>query len=122
MRSVTVGLGEFAFDALAGKADRASGYASAQLIRAVQFYLNDRDVERPGWRYPRFLCEQEVGGRKRLELSVDDDLWIEFEAEAERQGVSVGQLAEHAALYFAAELNAGRITERILDELGDGEG
>jgi hypothetical protein len=37
-------------------------------------------------------------------------------AEAARQQVSVTQLLEHAALYYAAELDAGRLTERILDE------
>ena len=34
-----------------------------------------------------------------------------------RQEVTVEQLAEHAAFYFAAELDAGRVTERILDDL-----
>jgi hypothetical protein len=119
VRSVTVGLGAFALEALVGEADREPGYAPAQMVRAVQCYLNDRDAERPGWRYPPFLRDQEVATGERLRLSIDDDLWSEFEAEAEGQGVTVGQLADHAALYFAAELNAGRITERILDELGD---
>jgi hypothetical protein len=122
MRAVTVGLGEFAFEALAGEGDPEPGYAPAQMIRAVQCYLNDREAERAGWRYPRFLPEREAGGEERLELSVDDELWSEFEAEADRQGVSVRQLAEHAALYFAAELNAGRITKQVLDDLDASRG
>jgi hypothetical protein len=42
---------------------------------------------------------------------------LQFEAEAGKQGVSAQQLLEHAAFYFAAELDAGRITRRILDDL-----
>ncbi len=53
---------------------------------------------------------------------MDSELWREFEEEAERQGVSVEQLAEHAAFYFAAELDAGRVTQRILDDLESGKG
>ena len=49
------------------------------------------------------------------------DLWKDFEGEATRQAVRVEQLAEHAAFYFAAEVDAGRITQRILDDLGSGD-
>ncbi|HEX6781202.1 MAG TPA: hypothetical protein VF125_04140 [Solirubrobacterales bacterium] len=52
-----------------------------------------------------------------VELDVADDLWLEFGEEAAGQGVTVDQLAEHAAFYFAAEVDAGRVTDRILDDL-----
>jgi len=52
-----------------------------------------------------------------VELDVADDLWLEFGEEAASQGVTVDQLAEHAAFYFAAEVDAGRVTNRILDDL-----
>ena len=35
--------------------------------------------------------------------------------------MSAQQLLEHAVLYFAAEDNAGRVTERILEDLDDEE-
>jgi hypothetical protein len=54
-----------------------------------------------------------------LELAVSQGLWRAFEKEAERQGASVPQMAEHAVLYFAAQLDAGHITQRILDDLED---
>jgi hypothetical protein len=57
-----------------------------------------------------------------LELDIKDDLWHSFEAEAGRQDVSSQQLLEHAAFYFVAELDAGRITQRILDDLEATEG
>lgn len=122
MRTVTIELGLLPFEALVGEEEPDAGQAPARLVHAVRFYLADRGAERPGWEYPSFLRGREAGAEAKLELSVDEELWGEFEAEAARQGVSVPQLAEHAALYFAAELDAGRIAERILDEFEqDGE-
>jgi hypothetical protein len=69
---------------------------------------------------PGFLPdEEEAGERVTLELEIDSAVWTDFEREAERQGVSPQRLAEHAVLYFAADRDAGRITQRILDDLAD---
>jgi hypothetical protein len=116
---VSVEVGEFAVEALAGEGGQGAGHVPVRVARAVRIYLADRDSGRPGWGYPGFLAHPDAPARARLELDVDDALWAEFEAEAGRQGVSVEQLTEHAALYLAAEVNAGRITERILDGLDD---
>lgn len=48
---------------------------------------------------------------------MDAKLWADFEREAKRQGVPVERLAEHAALYFAADRDAGRVTQRILEDM-----
>jgi hypothetical protein len=115
-RSVTVRIGELAADALSGEHGRTSRYLRLQLVRAIRLYLHDRGTRGgPGWSYPAFLPQEE--GALELELNVDEDLWTAFEEEARRQGASASCLVEHAALYYAAELDAGRITERILDEL-----
>ena len=52
-----------------------------------------------------------------LELNIDEELWSSLEQEAERQEVSMPQMVEHVALYFAAEVNSGRAAARILDGL-----
>jgi len=121
--SVRIGLSEFALVALRGEERVASSVqASARMARAVRYYLRAKDRERPGWRYPSFLREREEGeGSVELELRVDDDVWRSFEAEAKKQGVSTTRLVEHAALYFVADLNAGRIEARILEEGETGE-
>jgi hypothetical protein len=71
-------------------------------------------LARPGWKFPSFLRDRGPSEEVELELSVDDNLWDSLEEEARSQGVSVRQMLEHAVLYFAAELNAGRVTQRIL--------
>jgi hypothetical protein len=113
-RSVAVGLSQLAFDGLAAE-DRSS--ATARLQSAVRCYLGDRGANQPAWPYPAFLRGSVPQVDVKLELEIKDDLWLSFEAEAARQDVSPQQLLEHAAFYFVAELDAGRITQRILDDL-----
>jgi hypothetical protein len=118
-RQVAVVLSRLALEGLTAGGDEP---AAAALDGALRCYLGDRDSERPAWPYPDFLRGSETEGGATVELELDAGLWREFEQEAERQGVSVQQLAEHAAFYFAAELDAGRATQRILDDLDSGEG
>jgi len=121
-REVDVSLGSFAREALVreqGSGPDAGGEAvSAAAVRAIRCYLEDKGAGGPGWRYPGFRRGNlEKDGKVGLHLSIDDGLWRALEAEAERQGVSSQQMIEHAALYFAAEVDAGRVTQRIIDDL-----
>lgn len=119
MRSVSLEVGLLAFEALLGEDDPHAGSVPGRMSGAVRFYLDEREKGRPGWAYPEHMRGRKPGAEAKLELHVDGERWGDFEAEAERQGVSERQLAEHAAFYFAAELSAGRVTERILDGLAD---
>jgi hypothetical protein len=114
---VTVRLSQLAFEALADEGPSGSPRAPVRTESAVRIYLRDKGSDRPAWPYPGFLRGSETQEDVGLELNVDSDLWLQFEAEAGKQGVSAQQLLEHAAFYFAAELDAGRITQRILDDL-----
>jgi hypothetical protein len=114
-RTIPAGLSRLAFDALAG--DSGPEAAPGRLESAVRCYLGDRGADQAAWPYPAFLRGSRPQVEVELELDVKDDLWRSFEAEANRQDVSPPQLLEHAAFYFAAELDAGRITQRILDDL-----
>lgn len=117
-RQVTVVLSRLAFEGLTGGTDVPT---PAAMEGALRCYLGDQGSERPAWPYPEFLRGSETERETSIELELDPELWREFEEEAERQGVAVEQLAEHAAFYFAAELDAGRVTQRILDDLESGE-
>jgi len=116
-RTVVVSLSQLAFEALAAEEPEGSPRAPVRTESAVRIYLGDKGAGRPAWPYPDFLRNSETQEEVRLELEVNSDVWLQFEAEAEKQGVSAQQLLEHAAFYFAAELHAGRITQRILDDL-----
>jgi hypothetical protein len=116
---MVVSLGGVAVKAL--ESDEAFGQqdASVSVARAIRCYLNDIKSGAPGWSYPAFLRRGGSEGQVELDLSIDDALWRSLEKEAERQKVSTPQMLEHAVLYFAAEVDAGRITERILAELDE---
>lgn len=119
MRSVTVHLSGFACEAVAGEGGADRERVPARVIRAIRCYLNDRESEESGWSYPHFLPHERPAEEVALRLDVDDDLWSSLEEEAERQHVSAEAMVEHAAFYFAAEMNAGRVTQRILAEFDD---
>ena len=118
-RHVSLHLGEFTIYALAGEKGPASGQVRSNTVRAIRHYLSDRDTGRADWPCPTFLRDGAGAKGVELDLAVDDALWRSLEQEAERQGVHVRQLAEHAALYFAADRDAGRLTEHALDQLDD---
>lgn len=115
-----VALSELAFEALTGTGSEVD--ASSRMESALRCYLGDKESGRPAWSYPAFLRGSETRAEVRVELDAPPRLWRDFEQEAIRQGVTVEQLAEHAAFYFAAELDAGRVTQRILDDLERSEG
>jgi len=119
MRSVTVHLSGFACEAVAGEGSPGTKHVRDRVVRAIRCYLNEKHPEEVGWSYPHFLPEGAPAEEVALRLKVDDDLWRSLEEEAERQHVSVEQMVEHAAFYFAAEMNAGRVTQRILADLDD---
>ncbi len=91
--------------------------AASELALAVAFYLADHGADRPGWPYPAILPALSGNSEATVAIDLSPKLWDALAAEAERQEVAVDRLASHAAIYFAAELDAGRITERILADL-----
>jgi hypothetical protein len=119
-RHVEIDLSELAYEALTG--DDPEAAVPVRIESAVRCYLEDRDADRQAWPYPDFLRGSETRNDVRVELEVVAELWRDFAAEAVRQEVTVEQLAEHASFYLAAELNAGRVTARILEDFESSEG
>src|SRR5436305_12351502 len=119
--NVRVRLGAFAGGMLAWKHQRDVGLGSAaepspeDVLKVIRFYLKEKGRGSTGWSYPDLLREGSPEEEIEVELEIEDALWREVRTEAARQQVSVTQLLEHAALYYAAELDAGRLTGRILE-------
>jgi hypothetical protein len=90
--------------------------------RAVRFYLDERGHDGADWLYPAFLGEGSDGAVAGHDVPIDEELWRELQAEAERQEVAAEDLLRHAAFYYAAARDEGRLTERIAAELAREEG
>jgi hypothetical protein len=117
-RSKTVALSKLSLEAIVGKDGLDTPErAGVGLATAIRFYLSDRGADRPAWRYPDFMRGSEVQEDLAVTFQLEGSRWQAFEAEAAEQDVSVQKLAEHAAFYLAAEIDAGRVTQRILDDL-----
>jgi hypothetical protein len=116
-RSVTVHLSEFACSVVVGEGKDSREHLAERVVDAIRCYLGDRGTYGPGWAYPRFLREEEYPEEVALQLEIDGELWDLLEEEAERQGVSPQKMVTHASLYVAGEVDAGRATRRILDDL-----
>ena len=117
-RSLVISLAGFAFEALAGVDGATAEHVPARLGHGLRYYLAEGSSNRSGWRHPDFLSPRSDGGRVRLELQLDASVWEDFERTADSQGASVEQMLDHVALYFASEVDSGRVTQRILDDLG----
>jgi hypothetical protein len=83
---------------------------------ASLYYLADRDSGRPAWRVPRFV--RNPPGVDSFEVDLDDDTFAALRQEARGQGVEPSRLAEHALLYFLADLEGGRLAERVGGAVG----
>ena len=120
--TVRIRLGAFAGGMLAWKQQRDAGSvddtqpSSNDILKVIRFYLKEKGTGGAGWSYPNLLRQGRPEEEIEVELEIEESLWREMRAEASRQRVTITQLLEHAALYYAAELDAGRLTERILDE------
>ena len=109
-------LEEFGASTLEAEAERLF-VSPAELGRyAVRYYLSDRDSERMAWKVPRMSHDTGRQQGLELELDLDPDTWRDLGEEAERQEVSVERLLTHAIIYFLADLDAGRVELRMLEE------
>jgi hypothetical protein len=116
-RRVAVAFSRLAFEALMADDIDSEVRIPARTKSALRCYLGDKGKDHPAWPYPGFLRGSETQRDVEVEFEVEGGLWRDFEAEAAAQEASVEQLAEHAAFYFAAEADAGRLTQRILKDL-----
>ena len=101
MPPVEVHIGEMAARVLSAKGSPDADRLAVLLPRAVHFYLDERDGERVGWRYPSFLDEGRAQDDGR-QVNLPEDLWQQLRAEAERQEVSPEDLLQHATFYYGA--------------------
>jgi hypothetical protein len=117
-RSLTLEMDEFGLKAFAELAERQGGSASQVARVAAQYYLADSGGEGPAWRVPSFAHKVEPARQAPgVRVELDDATWDALVQEARRQEVDIGVLAVHAVLYFIADVDSGRVAQRMGDSV-----
>jgi hypothetical protein len=114
--SVRLELDAFGKEALEAQVRRGST-RDAVMRTAARYYLADRASGRLAWRAPRFARRCEQGAGETTDVDLDEHTMEALEEEARRQGMAADRLAEHALLYFLADLDSGRAATRLGDAL-----
>lgn len=110
--SVRLELDDFGNEALEAQVRRGST-RGAVIRTATRYYLSDRRSGRLAWRPPLFVRSGEQAASAITNVDLDEDTMEALEEQAQRHGVAAHRLAEHALLYFLADLDSGRAAERL---------
>ena len=110
---LTLAFEEFGWESLESAA-RSDGETLDELLARAAAYF---DAELPTARAAMLAPPFKPGGRgtsREIRLEVSRDCWERLQGEAERQGVSLERLLEHVALLYLADIDSGRVAERLL--------
>jgi hypothetical protein len=115
-RSVTLELTPFGRDSVVDEASRQNLPVETLLRHAILHYLAERGSDRMAPRVPRFLRSAPAGDeRVELDIDLDPTEWRAVEAAAADAGVPLGRVLTHATMLYLADVDAGVVTERLLD-------
>jgi predicted DNA-binding ribbon-helix-helix protein len=111
MKALTFQLDGFGRDALEEFVRGQRHSRSAAVRIASLYYLADRESERSSWRAPG--CARASRDAADVAVRLDRETWQALQAEAERQDVSAADLTRHAVLYFLADVDSGRVGDKL---------
>jgi hypothetical protein len=112
-RTVTLRPTRFSRDELAEQAGRERVPLEAVLSMATLYFASDLGTQRAALRLPRF--KEGSGESLEVTLDLDQATWAALDAHAQREGVPVERVLEHAALYYLADVHSGKLTSRLAD-------
>ena len=108
-RSIPLPLEPFGLEAIEYHAE-ALGLTPGEFLAGAALYHLGRMSEPASASLP---LEPAADRPRALTVALEADDWVALEAEAGDAGVTVGQLLGNASLQLAADLDSGRVAERI---------
>ena len=115
-KAIKFQLDQFGRDALDEFVRRGRGSRSAAVRTASLYYLADRESGRPAWLVRGYETAPDGSA---VTARLDRETWQALQEEAERQTVSADDLTRHAVLYFLADVDSGRVGQRLENALTD---
>jgi hypothetical protein len=113
-RALTLSFDEFGWQRLESEARRDGEGLDDFLSRAMAYFHAERPTGRAATLAPGFKPDAR-GVPREVRLEGDADCWKDLEGEAQRQGIPIERLLEHAALLYLADSDSGRLARRILE-------
>jgi hypothetical protein len=114
-RTVTLVFGRFGWSSLAAEARRERRSLEELISRAAAYLRSELPAGRGALRVPPAKREPH-GHASRIELALPAPVWQELGEEAGRQRVALRRLLEHAALYYLAAVDSGRVAATAVEE------
>jgi hypothetical protein len=119
-RHVTVEMSPFSRESVEEQAARQRIPVSDLLRHAVLHYLAEAESGRVAAKLPRFSRVAPVGEEHvAIDVDLDDAEWEAFGTAASNAGVQRDRLLGHAALLYLADLDAGIVARRLVDDGDD---
>jgi hypothetical protein len=111
---INITFDEFGWRALEDRATQHGIGLEALLGLALTYYVSELPSGRAATAVPRFRQAPANGDTRTIALDIDEGIAQQLEQEAERRGVALERVYEHAALFFLADLDAGRVAEQVV--------
>ena len=126
-KRVTLRFDGFGWESLESQAVRDGETLDESLSRAMAYFGAMLPTTRAAAIAPRFKPRDQRIPRE-IPLELTHEYWERLQHEAERQGIPLEQLLEHAALLHLSDADSGRVADHVLDRAaedassGEGEG
>ena len=118
-KRVTLRFDGFGWESLESQAVRDGETLDESLSRAMAYFGAMLPTTRAAAIAPRFKPRDE-GSPREIPLELTHESWERLEHEAERQGIPLEQLLEHAALLHLSDAESGRVADHVLDRAAEG--
>jgi hypothetical protein len=111
---IAITFDDFGWQALEERAAEQRISLEELLSLALGYYDSELPSGRAATGVPRFRRTPANGETRTLALEVEGGTMPRLEREAERRGVALEQVCEHAALFFLADLDSGKVAEEVV--------
>ena len=112
---MTLSFDDFGWERLEAEARREEVEIEEVLARAASYFQSELPTARPGTRVLD-LGPTRGASARHLTMRLPRRHLDRLRAEADRQHVELDRLLEHAAIYYCADVDAGRVAERVAKE------
>jgi hypothetical protein len=112
---------EFGWHALQERAADDGTSLDELVSLAISYYESELSSGRAAIEVPRFRRTTR-GEARNVTIEADAEVMRRIEDEAERRGVALERICEHAALLFLADLDSGRVAEQVIQRARSGAG